>query len=244
MTVKEHYDNHLGNFYSWYTGDFDKNMESFKAFCVDNNIKPHDSKCAIDLGAGNGIQTIAMANLGFKVKAIDFNYQLITELKSKIGNSSIEVFNDDIRFVSKYSKPQPELVVCCGDTLTHLGSMAEVEKLIKDTFAILTPNGKLILTFRDYSTALEDTNRFIPVKSDSQKILTCFIEYFDDKLRVTDLLHEFVKDEWVQKVSSYYKIRIGREQVLGMLGDSGFKINYDNVTNRIITIIGQKIDGR
>jgi 2-polyprenyl-3-methyl-5-hydroxy-6-metoxy-1,4-benzoquinol methylase len=244
MTVKEHYDNHLGNFYSWYTGDFYKNMESFKAFCVDNNIKPHDSTCAIDLGAGDGIQTIALANLGFKVKAIDFNYQLIAELKSKIGNSSIEVFNDDIRFVSKYSKPKPELVVCCGDTLTHLGSMAEVEKLIKDTFAILTPNGKLILTFRDYSTALEDTNRFIPVKSDSQKILTCFIEYFDDKLRVTDLLHEFVKDEWVQKVSSYYKIRIGREKVLGMLGDSGFKINYDNVTNRIITIIGQKIDGR
>ena len=25
MSVKEHYDNHLGNFYSWYTGDFTKN---------------------------------------------------------------------------------------------------------------------------------------------------------------------------------------------------------------------------
>jgi len=240
MTVKEHYDNHLGNFYSWYTGDFEKNKDSFKAFGLDNDIKPVDSKYAIDLGAGNGIQTIALADLGFKVKAIDFNSQLIAELKSRIDNYSIEVFNDDIKFVNKYSQPQPELIVCCGDTLPHLASFAEVQKLIKDSFDILSPNGRLILTFRDYSIALEDTDRFIPVKSDSQRILTCFIEYFTDKLRVTDLLHEFENDKWNQKVSSYYKTRISRELVLGFIRDTGFKISLDNIANRMITIIGRK----
>jgi len=240
MTVKEHYDNHLGNFYSWYTGDFDKNKDSFKAFCLDNDIKPGDSKYAIDLGAGNGIQTIALADLGFKVKAIDFNCQLIAELKSRINNHPIEVFNDDIKLVSKYSQPQPELIVCCGDTLPHLDSFAEVQKLIKDSFDILSPNGRLILTFRDYSTELEDTNRFIPVKSDSQRILTCFIEYYTDKLRVTDLLHEYENGKWIQKASSYYKTRISRELVLGFLKDSGFNISFDNIVNRMITIIGQK----
>nr|NQU93164.1 methyltransferase domain-containing protein [Bacteroidota bacterium] len=240
MTVKEHYDNHLGNFYSWYTGDFDKNRDSFKAFCIDSDIKPNDSRCAIDLGAGNGIQTIALTDLGFKVKAIDFNKQLIDELKSKIGNLPIEVFIDDIKNVGIYSTPKPELIVCCGDTLTHLDSFAEVEKLIMDSFDILIPNGRLILTFRDYSTELTDTNRFIPVKSDSQRILTCFIEYFADKLRVTDLLHEFENDKWIQKASSYYKTRISRDLVLGYLIASGFKIKFDNVANRMITIIGQK----
>lgn len=92
MTVKEHYDNHLENFYSWSIGDFDKNKDSFKAFCVDNDIKPYVSKCAIDLGAGNGIQTIALSDLGFKVIAVDFNNQLIDELKSRIRDSPIEVF--------------------------------------------------------------------------------------------------------------------------------------------------------
>jgi 2-polyprenyl-3-methyl-5-hydroxy-6-metoxy-1,4-benzoquinol methylase len=240
MTVKEHYNNHLGNFYSWLTGDFDKNKDSFKAFLVDNNIKPFNLKFAIDLGAGNGIQTIALAELGFKVKAIDFNDQLIAELKSRIGNSTIEVFNDDIKLIRKYSKPQPELIVCCGDTLTHLDSITEIQKIIQDSFDILATNGRLILSFRDYSTELVDTNRFIPVKSDSQRILTCFIEYFVDKLRVTDLLHEFENDKWVQKVSSYYKTRINRDLVLGFLKDSGFKISLDNVANRMITIIGQK----
>lgn len=240
MTVKEHYDNHLGTFYSWYTGDFDKNKDSFKTFCVDNGIKPIGSKYAIDLGAGNGIQTIALSDLGFKVKAIDFNNQLIAELKSKIDKPSVEVFNDDIKLVRKYSSPQPELIVCCGDTLAHLDSFSEVQKLIQDSFDILSAEGRLILTFRDYSTALEDTNRFIPVKTDSQRILTCFIEYFTDKLRVTDLLHEYENGKWIQKTSSYYKTRISRELVLGFLKDSGFKISFDNIANRIITIIGQK----
>lgn len=240
MTVKEHYDNHLANFYSWYTGDFEKNKDLFKTFCLNYDIKPINSKVAIDLGAGNGIQTIALAESGFNVKAIDFNNQLITELKSRIDKLSIEVFNDDIKLVRKYSQPQPELIVCCGDTLPHLDTFAEVKKLIQDSFDILSPNGKLIITFRDYSTDLEDIDRFIPVKSDFQRILTCFIEYFPDKIRVTDLLYELVNDKWIQKVSSYFKTRISSELVIGFLENSGFNIILNKNTYRIITIIGQK----
>jgi 2-polyprenyl-3-methyl-5-hydroxy-6-metoxy-1,4-benzoquinol methylase len=240
MTVKEHYDNHLGNFYFWYTGDFDKNKNDFKAFCIENEIIPFKSGYAIDLGAGNGIQTMALAESGFKVKAIDFNNQLIDELKSKIDGYPIEVINDDIRFIGRYSKPQPELIVCCGDTLPHLDSKAEVQKLIHDSLDCLIPHGKLILTFRDYSTELQDTSRFIPVKSDSQKILTCFLEYSAEKIRVTDLLHELENGIWVQKVSSYYKTRITKELILGYLKNSGFRIKLDKITNRIITIVGQK----
>jgi len=113
MTVKEHYDNHLGNFYSWYTDDFDANKNNFKSFCIENSIKPFDSGISIDLGASNGIQTIALAELGFRVKAIDFSIQLLDELKSNIINHAVEVYNNDIRLISRYSKTKPELIICC-----------------------------------------------------------------------------------------------------------------------------------
>jgi SAM-dependent methyltransferase len=241
MTVKEHYDNHLGNFYSWLTGDFIENKEAFKTFCIENDVRPTSSKIAFDLGAGNGIQTIALAELGFQVKAIDFNDQLISELKSRAGDHPVRIYNDDIRFVRKYSILQPELIVCCGDTLTHLDSVLEIGDLIKDVCDILIPNGKVVLTFRDYSSELEDTARFIPVKSDPNRILTCFLEYFPDKIRVTDLLHEFENDKWVQKASSYYKTRISNDRVLSLLQDYGFKIILSSIKKGIITIIGQKI---
>jgi len=240
MTVKEHYDNHLGNFYSWYTGDFDKNMEDFRTFCTENEIIPKNSKYAIDLGAGNGIQSIALAKQGFKVVAIDFNVQLIAELNSRVGNLPIEILNDDIRSINKYAALQPELIVCCGDTLTHLESLAEVQKLIMDCSDILNARGKVVFTFRDYSAELEDTHRFIPVKSDSNRIMTCFLEYSSDKVRVTDLIHELENDTWTQKISSYYKTRISKDQAIGYLKDSGFHVVLAKAENRIITIIGQK----
>ena len=240
MTVKDHYDNHLGYFYSWYTGDFDKNKETFKTFCLENNIRPQNSGYAIDLGAGNGIQSVALVELGFQVKAIDFSKQLLAELQTRTGDFSIEVINDDIKLLRNHSLPEPELIICCGDTLAHLDSFAEVQKIIKDTFDVLSSKGKLILSFRDYSEELKDIRRFIPVKSDSQRILTCFIEYFPDKIRVTDLLHVFENGNWVQKVSSYYKTRINREVILEFLQGSGFKITFDKILNRMVTIIGEK----
>jgi SAM-dependent methyltransferase len=241
MTVKEHYNNHLGNFYSWYTGDFNMNKNDFKTFCVDNGVIPGKSTCAIDLGAGNGIQTIALAELGFNVKAVDFNKQLIKELASKADNLPIEIIYDDLRCIDRYSDPRPELIVCCGDTLAHLESYAEIQDLLSAIYAILIPGGKVVLSFRDYAMELEDTNRFIPVKSDADRILTCFLEYFPDKVRVTDLLHERINDQWIQKVSSYFKTRISRVLILEYLNDCRFEIIVDKMTNRIITIIGVKI---
>jgi 2-polyprenyl-3-methyl-5-hydroxy-6-metoxy-1,4-benzoquinol methylase len=241
MTVKDHYDNHLGNFYSWYTGDFDKNKESFKAFCIENKIAVSHSGLAIDLGAGHGIQSVALAELGFKVKALDFNLQLLTELKERAKNLTIDVIDDDMKNVAFYKHFNPELIVCCGDTISHLESFDEIEKLVNDSYSILSKGGKLLFSFRDYSLELEDTNRFIPVKSDNTRIMTCFLEYFPQKIRVTDLLHELENGTWVQKVSSYLKCRVTKELIHKMLIKAGFSIDKEVNLNRIIHVIGEKI---
>jgi len=240
MTVKEHYDNHLGNFYSWYTGDFEKNKNTFKTFCIENKIVPGQFKNAIDLGAGNGIQSIALAEIGFNVTAIDFNRQLLNELEATAKGQPVRMINDDIRNIKKYSDLKPGLIVCCGDTIPHLESVTEIKKLISDSYKVLNPQGWIILTFRDYLTDLQDTQRFIPMKSDNNRVFTCFLEYFTDKIRVTDLLYELEDGKWVQKISSYFKTRIGKDQVIQILINCGFKITLDKTENRIIYIIACK----
>ncbi len=242
MTAKEHYDNHLGNFYSWMTGDFDQHENRFRSFCIGNGIIPQKTRVAIDLGAGNGIQTIALADLGFTVTAIDFNNQLLTELQSRAKGHPVSVINDDIRNLKKYSQVQPELIVCCGDTITHLESPDEVRQLIAGASEILVPKGKIVLSFRDYSQELQDTQRFIPVKSDTQRILTCLLEYFPDKIRVTDLLHELVSGKWEQKISSYFKIRLSKETITGLLKKSGFSILYEQTEQGLIKMIAENTD--
>lgn len=240
MTVKDHYDKHLGNFYSWYAGDFEKNKNAFKKFCLENNIVPSKSNHAMDLGCGHGIQSIALAECGFNVLAIDFNDQLIAELGIRKKNLPVEIIKEDIRLMKKYGGYRPELIVCWGDTLTHLDSLTEVENLIKESYDVLVDGGKICLGIRDYSEELQDINRFIPVKSDAGRILTCFLEYTEDKVKVTDLLHEFEDGKWVQKVSSYFKVRIGKETLLGFLKQAGFKIQLDISEKGLISVIGLK----
>lgn len=214
VNVKKHYDTHLANFYSWMLGDLKPKIDEFQNFLKQNKISPGQSKNAIDLGAGNRIQSIALKNLGFNVTALDFNRQLLNELNVNPNATGIQTMELDITKVSELKQLNPDLITCCGDTITHLEDKKEIAKLIADSTKILTKNGHLILTFRDYSKALNDQQRFIPVKSSSKRILTCILEYSEEKVTVTDLLHEKVDTEWVQKVSSYKKVRIAPQEIV------------------------------
>ena len=236
MTAKEHYDQHLGNFYSWMAGDFELQKSEFKKFLIENSVQPGYTGIAIDLGAGHGIQSIPLAALGFKVIAVDFNEQLLTELASNAKNYDVILIHDDIRKVRQFTD-SAELVLCCGDTLSHLDSKGEVENLIADISKTLQPNGRLILSFRDYSTALSGTDRFIPVKSDNTRILTCVLDYETDHVTVTDLLHEKTAMGWQQKLSAYKKLRLITGEILDLLSVNGLAVIFNQVVNRMTTII-------
>ena len=239
-TVKQHYDTHLADFYSWMAGDFALKQKEFQQFLKKHDIVPGSAKVAVDLGAGHGIQSVALAKMGFKVKAIDFNQQLLNELKVNGKELDVEVINDDIRSINRYSDEKPGVVVCWGDTLTHLDDLADVEQLLTNCCEALNIDGKLILSFRDYTQELTADRRFIPVKSDENMILTCVLEYSIDHVRVTDLLHIKRENGWEQKVSSYHKVRIPVSFVRNFLGKNGMVITFEGEINRLIAVSATK----
>ncbi len=241
MTVKEHYDNHLGAFYSWMIGDFTERQKEQQAILEQLEIKPCNNKIAIDLGAGHGLQAVSLAQSGFKVKAIDFNGQLLAELELNRGDQPVEIINDDLLNVKKYGLPAPEVITCCGDTITHLSTTGELRQLIGDCAEILVPNGKLVLSFRDYTHALSGDSRFIKVKSDDTRILTCCLDYDATSILVTDMLYEKENNNWVQKISSYTKLRILPEEVINMLKENGFVIQANIVINRFVYLVAVKV---
>ncbi|WP_196894338.1 class I SAM-dependent methyltransferase [Aureivirga marina] len=240
MSIKKHYDTHLAGFYSWMLGDFKQQKDAFKNFCLKHEILPKNLKNAIDLGAGNGIQSVALAEIGFDVVAVDFNRKLLGELEENKENLPIKIIQDDIRNLKQFDENSVELISCCGDTISHLESEEELENFIQSCYQILSKNGKLILSFRDYSIPLKNTDRFIPVKSDETKILTCVIDYFEKKILVTDLLHEKINGNWIQKVSSYEKLRLIPENVIELIETIGFSVKIKESLNRMIYLVLEK----
>ena len=239
-TAKQHYDSHLADLYSWMAGDFDSKQKEFQQFLKEQDVLPESVKIAVDLGAGHGIQSVALAKMGFKVKAIDFSCQLLDELRINGKGLNIEIIVDDIRSIAPYTDPKPGVIVCWGDTITHLDDLADVEQFLVNCCTALAQNGKLILSFRDYSTELTGDSRFIPVKSDENRILTCIFEYSADHVRVTDLLYKKHGHEWKQKVSSYQKVRIPVSFVRDCLGENGMEIIFEGEVNRLTAIIAAK----
>lgn len=238
--VKEHYDKHLGNFYTWMSGDFHTNQEEFLHHLRELLLFPQGNGAALDLGAGHGIQAVALARSGYTVKAVDFNLQLLSELRQHAQGLPVEAIEGDILEVKSYVSPPPELVICWGDTLTHLPSRQEVVRFLQDICEVLAAPGRLLLSFRDYSQPLEGDSRFIPVKSDNQRILTCFLEYEPEFVRVTDLLHEKAEEGWMQKVSSYTKVRITPAEVVSVIESMGLKVAHQDLLRGLVRIVAQK----
>jgi 2-polyprenyl-3-methyl-5-hydroxy-6-metoxy-1,4-benzoquinol methylase len=237
--VKTHYDEHLAEFYSWMTGDFKQKVNEIKDFFINNDIVPKFSSIAVDLGSGHGIQSTALTELGFVVTAVDFSKKLLDELKQNPG-SNVKTVNADITQYDYVFSNDPELVICMGDTLTHLAGINDVKKVIQNVSANLITGGKFILSYRDMSSDLKGTSRFIPVKSDDNRILTCFLEYFVGYVNVNDILHIKTDGKWVMKVSSYPKLRLSKETLYEILSGCNLNISLRTDIAGMHYVISQK----
>lgn len=239
VSAKDHYDDHLGIHYSWMTGDFLEAAARFRLFLAENFIQPRSNKIAVDLGAGHGIQSVPLAEAGFDVIAIDFNQHLLDELKVNARDLPITIRKSDIRRTSDWSVA-PELIVCCGDTLSHLENRNELVEFIGGLSKSLLSGGKILLSFRDYSTELVGFDRIIPVKSDEEKILTCILDYETEFVNVTDLFYERRDARWEMTVSTYRKLRLTTPEVLNLLRINGLTVAYQNITRGFTTILAAK----
>jgi SAM-dependent methyltransferase len=189
--------------------------------------RPIGTGVAVDLGCGSGFQSVALARLGYPtVLAVDSSAKLLAELEVHAGpHPAIRAIHDDLCHVAaNLPAGTVELAVCMGDTLTHLPDRAAVTQLIADLHTALAPGGRLVLTFRDLTTSLSGTSRFIPVHADGDRILTCFLEYEPDVVTVHDLLHErAAQRDWKLSTSSYPKLRISPDWVADHLAQTGFR---------------------
>jgi len=128
-----------------------------------------------------------------------------------------------------------------GDTLTHLQDIASVQALTSEVAAALEIGGTFVLTFRDYSSPRRAEQRFIPVMSDDQRIMTCFLEYGDTYVTVHDILHERTGSQWRLRVSSYRKIRLAAHEVVEILESSGFEERREADIRGMVRLVARRL---
>jgi 2-polyprenyl-3-methyl-5-hydroxy-6-metoxy-1,4-benzoquinol methylase len=239
-TSAVHYATHLGPVYAWMLGDIDAAFARSAAE-VDALPLPAVRGVAVDLGAGLGLHADALAKRGFEVVAIDDCPMLIDELHSRGGSSAITIHRADLQEFRRFLPKQAQVIVCMGDTLTHLPAVSAVESLLAAVASSLAPGGVFATTFRDYATLeLTGEQRFILVRADAERIMTCFLEFKDHQVIVHDLLNEKEDGRWRQAISSYPKLRLAPEWVASTLSGLGFSVKRDTAPSGMVRIVAAK----
>jgi hypothetical protein len=226
-SVIEHYANHLAPIYVWMAGGSEAAIARGRAEVETVCPLPAPAQWAIDLGAGFGMHAVPLAEIGYSVLAIDSSSTLLDVIKNHVTPTPIVTIQDDLLSFKNHLNGRAALIICMGDTLTHLPDRQSIERLFGDVAESLIQGGTFIVSFRDYSTPLVGQKRFIPVRSDSDRILTCFLEFENEAVTVYDILYERDGAQWRQRVSAYRKLRLSPDWVTLALEANGLQVTRE-----------------
>ena len=237
-TAQQHYDELLAPIYVWMAGGLEAALASgandVAAFVPGDGV-------AVDLGAGFGMHAIPLARGGYDVVALDTSAQLLDVLRAESVGLRVRVVEADLLDFQQHIDTPASLIVCLGDTLTHLAELAQVERLFGAIAASLRPGGRVVLTFRDYSRPATGIARFIPVRSDADRIHTCFLEEQGERMLVHDIVHERDGAAWRMKVSSYPKLRLAPATVATMLQHAGLAPTVAPGPRGMVLVTGSRV---
>lgn len=239
-TAAEHYKYHLGPIYVWMTGGLHAALQAGTAEVEALSLPASPGELVVDLGAGFGMHSIPLARRGARVTAIDSSAELLHTLNEARGDLPIKMVNDDLLAFQRHISETPTAILCMGDTITHLSDPAAVQGLFEKASNALLPGGIFVISFRDYSVPLSGDQRFISVRSDQTRILTCFLEYEARTVLVHDILHESTPDGWKTRVSHYRKLRLSPEQLILDLQSKGFSVRREDGAKGMIRLVAQR----
>jgi SAM-dependent methyltransferase len=237
-SVRDHYEALLARHYTAMAGGFEPAVAR-EAARLDALLPGFTPDRALDLGAGSGFQTVALARRGVAVTALDLSATLLAELREAAAGLPVRTIEGDMLDAPSLLRDERafDLIVCMGDTLTHLPSRADVARLCTAMAALLAPGGRVVLTFRDLTAAREGVERFLPVKLSDDLIMTCFLEYETETVAVHDLVHAREEDGWHFAASSYRKLRLDADAVAAFLVDAGLAITHAATEQGLVTLV-------
>lgn len=240
-TAQAHYEALLAPIYRWLLGDFPSAVQRSSTELQALGIAAaRPGATALDLGAGLGLQALPLSYAGYRVTAIDSSGPLLAELRA--ARSDVTCLVGDLRDLNALVSDSYDVIVCMGDTLTHLPAEQDVDRLLGEACAKLVPGGMLALTFRDYaSRTRESTERFILVRADADRILTCCLDYSVDRVRVTDIVHERIGTGWIIRAGEYQKLRLSADWVRACIEAHGATVTRVDSADGRIAIVARRL---
>lgn len=244
QSVKYHYDKLLSNYYDWILGGFDQAVDTAAALFTELKILGTEDATALDLGAGTGIQSVPLAQAGFSVTAVDLSNRQLAELEKHAEDLPVRRVLGNILDPWTYADTAPfDIVVCMGDTLTHLGNLQDVYQLFFNMMRALKSGGPFILSWRDMSGPISPTGapQAYPVRLDRDKLFTTVVApAAPGYVSLTDMIMIRSDNGWDFGQNSYCKLRLSQTSCMQMLTACGFGIQTTFMRESMTYVVARR----
>lgn len=119
----------------------------------------------LDVGCATGTYAIPLARLGYDVCAFDLDSPMVEMLVSKTENDENppKALVYDMRRLPELNVGPFDLIYCIGNTLVHLGSLAEVNELVKACREKLKESGSVVIQTVNYDRVLAHKDLSLPL---------------------------------------------------------------------------------
>jgi SAM-dependent methyltransferase len=243
--VSTHYAALLASRYTWMMGGLAGCLSSARALLDSVGLTEEGHGTVLDLGAGAGYHARVLASRGFNVVAVDTSDVLLKELGEVCAGLPITTLQADLLDDSKYAAHGPFLLILCvGDTLTHLPSAKDAERLIRSAAKLLMPGGALLLQFREQTRDLTPQESIFTLRCERDRIMQCVLHFAPDRVWVTDIVHEWNGQSWITTKSTYPKLRLSPDELAEIATSAGLNVRINEVMLRQRVLVLTRSDSK
>ena len=118
----------------------------------------------LDTACGTGMHAVALAKLGHKVSAADLFPEMIYKSHHNAHEAGVELqlvkagLGDMAR---TFGRENFDLVLCLGNSLPHLLTLAELADSVRDFAACLRPGGMVLIQNRNFDAVMSSKMRWM-----------------------------------------------------------------------------------
>ena len=194
-------------------------------FLLKNGLENADK--VLDIGCGTGNLALAVANQNCRVKALDFDREMVAIAKAKNNSSNPEFLHVDMRNIADYFRAGSfDLIYCFGNTIVHLLSNDQIRKFLHAVKSVLTPGGQFLLQLLNYENILTNQITQLPLIENNTIKFERYYEFNEPEL--VDFITMLTIKASGETITNRIKLYpLTKTKLSNLLLDAGFEnINF------------------
>jgi glycine/sarcosine N-methyltransferase len=198
----------------------------------------HQANSILDLGAGTGRHSLALAQEGFEVVGVEpfppflkiarIQAQILQEkLIAESRKPKIEFIPAEFSNLLKKVKKRFDALICLGNTLAHLPNLSALKKSCRDFFNLLLTKGIVVIQIIDAEAIPLNEYKYMPVRNWEEQgkekiILRKYTRIAQDSFALSAIKLEKEMNGWKLEETSQKLLAINKKELTQALKQAGF----------------------